>query len=109
MKKVSVLGKLLGHRVSPKDKSIIGMVVQIMQDYSFDGPAENAYIYIDTVDKKAPRARYISWINLFDIENAAKCEPGCWSLVEPSTKFNQSIEWIPYGWNESIPSIVDIN
>ncbi len=71
------------------------------------GPAENALIYVD--HRRGPSARYISWINLYDIDHAARLEPKCWELVEPHKKHSVDVQWLPYGWGgEKMPSIADV-
>jgi hypothetical protein len=106
----NISGNLIGQNITPDDGRVVGLIVHVESDFYPDGPAENAYVYIDTTNLKALRAQYISWINLYDIENAAKREAGCWRLVEPNTSYNQIINWIPYGWGDlGIPSVADVN
>lgn len=60
MSTTAVRGNLLGQRVSPEDGRVVGMIVYVMRDHSPDGPADNAFIYVDTThDQKTPRAQYI--------------------------------------------------
>lgn len=110
MKGITVKGVLLGERIS-SDKKVIGSVVHVIKDqYSNgNGPAENAYIYVDSEDStNLPKARYISWINLYDIENAEKHDDDRWILVEPRESFKQKLNWMPYGWGAPhLPSVAD--
>lgn len=69
------------------------------------GPAVDAYVYIE---KSAPdqwRARYLSWVNLFDVEHASTIEPGAWELaVQVEDEF--VADWYPYGWGgELLPNV----
>ena len=111
MKSIKVKGVLLGQRISSKDE-VKGLVVHVVKDQfsKGNGPAENAYIYVDVSRKsKLPRARYISWINLYDIENAEKYDKDNWSLIEPQVPITQELIWKPYGWGAPhLPSVADV-
>lgn len=96
-------GRLIGRRVDSSCKPTV-LIVHNINSAGSRGPAENAFVMVDTTTSRF-LARYISWINLFDIENAARCEDG-WELVEPPMTFKRNVDWFPYGWGgPPVPSV----
>jgi hypothetical protein len=103
-----IAGFLLGRHMSPEGEAS-GEIVQVTSAARPAGPAENAFVYVDFKGGPTPRARYISWINLYDIENADRREPGRWALVEPRERREIEAEWLPFGWSgPRLPSIADV-
>jgi hypothetical protein len=100
-----LVGKIVGMRLG-SDSQPISYVVHNRIPSEPSGPAENAFLLIDIV-VRPKRARYISWINLFDIENAARHQQG-WLVVDPPLDFRQSVQWLPYGWGDQpLPSVAN--
>lgn len=62
------------------------------------GPAENALVLVEECSGGRYRARYISWIGYYDVDEALRQEPGVWRLVEPPVQYSQEVEWMPFGW-----------
>jgi hypothetical protein len=105
---VLIDGNLLGLHVD-QHGAVFGEVVQILDEARPQGPAESAFVYIDKTDSAGPRARYLSWINLYDIENASRRQPGQWQLVEPLRRHAARARWLPFGWGApAFPSVADI-
>jgi hypothetical protein len=102
-----IKGAVLGERYLSGDKEQkIGIVLHVDHAYSA-GPAENAFLYVD-LSSEETRARYISWINLFDIEYAGKLQDGSWHVNETAPSFEEVVTWIPYGWcGEPLPCVAD--
>ena len=103
-----ISGTLLGRHLSPGG-AMRGAIVQIGSEQRPDGPAENAFVYVDMTHAPGLRARYIAWINLYDIENAARRQPGEWELVQPGEPTAVRASWLPFGWGgPALPSIADV-
>jgi hypothetical protein len=105
--RLTLTGSILGERYLEKSEATkIGMVIHVNHVHA-GGPAENAFVYVDLNDAE-PRAKYISWINLFDIEYAGKRQKGTWRVKEEATLIEQEIHWFPFGWGgEPLPSVAD--
>jgi hypothetical protein len=103
-----ISGTLLGTHVDQRG-TLCGEIVQVVDEGRPRGPAENAFIYIDRTNPAGPRARYLSWINLYDIENAGRRQPGKWRLVQPRRSYAVQVTWLPFGWGApAFPSVADI-
>jgi hypothetical protein len=100
------MGELWGQHVSPSG-DVLGEVVRVSSATSMTGPAENAFVYVEIRPSEKERARYISWINYFDIEHANRQQAGSWRVVEPQqARAWHLIEWQPYGWGgPSLPNV----
>lgn len=108
MKTVPVKGRVVGHHIWPETKEVRAEVVHVAQELCPHGPAENAFLYIEIRKEGNRWGRYMAWINLYDVEHAAKKDEGAWLLVEPQTKFDHEIHWRPYGWGgPPLPSVAD--
>jgi hypothetical protein len=107
MNLIKVSGGIVGVRISPEVSSqITGLIMHIKAAHD-PGPAENAFIFLET-NADIPQARYISWINLYDIEHAKKRQGGTWKVKEDPVPFDQEVYWKPYGWGgEALPSVAD--
>jgi hypothetical protein len=105
---VNITGVLVGRRLDPRNGSRLADIVHIDRPPAGTAPAENAFVLVET-NGNAPRARYISWINYFDIEYAARRESGEWILVEPGKRYHRRAKWHPYGWERTagVPTIGD--
>lgn len=105
-KLIMVSGKLLGERLEHGTDQVIAEVVHIMKEQRPEGPALNAFIFVE-LSPAGNIGRYISWINYYDLEDALSKEHGCWRLIEPSQEYSREINWMPYGWPDSIkiPSV----
>jgi hypothetical protein len=105
---IRISGYLIGRRLNPDSGDTVAEIVHIKQSHKPKGPAENAFIMIET-GHYVPRARYISWINYFDLEYASHREVGAWELVEPAKSYQRDLTWYPYGWPEAktVPTIGD--
>jgi hypothetical protein len=81
-----------------------GVIIRTEDQNGSSTPAYNSFVLIEL--GSSARARYLPWVNLFDIEHAAKCEPGRWSLVEPTEVFAAEVLWLPFGWgSDPLPSV----
>lgn len=99
-------GHLVGRRVRQGSKAVV-YIVHNQTASEPHGPAENAFVLVDA-ENRPMRARYISWINLYDIETAAKREDG-WEVLEEPVPFDRTVEWIPYGWGGArLLSVADV-
>ena len=98
----------MGRQLNPVSSAIEAEIVHIEHSHEPTGPAENAFILVE-ISRDPPRARYLSWINYFDLEYAAHREVGAWALVEPSEAYRKDVAWWPYGWSgaRSVPTIGD--
>lgn len=89
---------------------IDGLVVHVQQECSNAGPAANAFVYIDLSAGTPVQARYLAWVNLYDIEHAGLCQVGRWSLCEPPRRELRDVEWRPFGWGAApFPSVADLD
>jgi len=103
MTAAALAGLTIGlHRSSAGE--IVGKVLHVSDCRTPNGPAENAYVYVELTGEgpSAGRCRYLSWVNLFDIEVADRREPGRWALNTPSTAETLQVEWRPFGWDGPI-------
>src|SRR4051812_40238971 len=80
---VSAVGSLVGQHLD-SNGNIIGEIIHNLEERRREGPAENAFIYLEIRNDRRPRARYVSWINLYDVEYAGRRQPGHWRLSEPA-------------------------
>jgi hypothetical protein len=105
--RLTAKGVVLGEQYLSRDsEKKVGLVVHVAHTHPA-GPAENAFIYVD-LSSEEPRARYVSWINLFDIEYAGRVQDGTWRVNENAPLFEKEVSWIPFGWGgEPLPSIAD--
>jgi len=72
------------------------------------GPAANAYTFVDLSSPAGARARYLTWVNLYDIEYAAAVQQGRWTLAEPQFAETFEVDWAPFGWGERpFPNVAD--
>src|SRR5258706_8336992 len=105
---IRLRGSLIGTRLDPVRRLAVGEIVHIDRSVGAE-PAENAFLYVELDSNRVRRARYIAWINLYDIEHAAIVQPGCWELVEPSQPYDRLSQWVPYGWGgDKLPSVADV-
>lgn len=103
-----IKGSLIGLQLDPFLRSVSGEIVHIEQGTP-EGPAENAFIFVELRPGQSRRGRYIAWINLYDIEHAGLADPGRWRLAEPSRDYDESLLWSPYGWGgQALPSVADV-
>jgi hypothetical protein len=99
-----IRGDMIGARGYDRNAFGYAIVIVTKSDETPEGPASNAFVIID-YNYDPPRARYISWINLFDIEYAARFDSR-WRTVEPSEAACERVRWLPYGWSgEALPSV----
>lgn len=102
MSVIELKGNLIGTRTHHGE--IVGEVIYIKTPFDESGPAENAFVYVE----RGKRARYVSWINLYDIEHAGRRQSNQWKTVEPGQLYHKKVEWLPYGWGgDSLPSVAD--
>jgi hypothetical protein len=99
-KSIELHGKLLGIRRAVSNGICVAEIVRICTEQRPNGPAENALVLVETLKSGIRRARYISWIGYYDIEEAQLSEPGTWELIEPSQTYRWLVEWMPFGWVE---------
>jgi hypothetical protein len=101
---VHFAGEIWGRQLSAR-REVIGEVVRVCGPTNAKGPAENAFVLVD-LRGISPRARYISWINYYDIEYAGSCQPGCWEVMEPAVTQTYHARWQPFGWGGPLlPSV----
>ncbi|MEM9293242.1 MAG: hypothetical protein AAGD01_16285 [Acidobacteriota bacterium] len=105
---IPLSGDLLGHRLDPATGKVEAEIVWVRNENRPTGPAENAFVLVEP-NGSGSRARYISWINYFDLEYAEHRQPGRWALVEPAQSFRQDVQWQPFGWSQQqvVPTIGD--
>ena len=101
---MEIRGELWGRRAADGKGGRPGEIVRIATEHRPDGPAENAWLLIDYTPDGARRARYVSWINYYDIEFANQEEPGRWETVEPPQPYETNARWQPFGWSEPLPN-----
>jgi hypothetical protein len=105
---VTISGNLLGRHVD-RDGVVRGEIIQVTGESRPAGPAENAFVYVDKSEASGPRARYLSWVNLYDIEHAGRQQPGAWQVVEPHPACKVETCWLPYGWaGPQFPNVADV-
>lgn len=104
----SLTGRLVGSRLG-RTGLTDGAVLHLNGTRQPGEPAENAFVFVDLSNYHQARARYLAWVNLFDIEHAAAQELGRWSLAEPSHDAAFEVEWRPFGWGgPPFPSVADM-
>jgi hypothetical protein len=94
---IQIRGRILGRYRPAGSKDDTGYIVHVTSELRPSGPAENAFVFVEILANEARKARYVSWINVFDIEYAALDEPGAWHLMDGDL-FQESVGWFPYGW-----------
>lgn len=103
----SLQGRIVGERLDAQGR-VVACIVWCLREDRPRGPAQNAYLYVETGEAGLNRARYVSWINLFDIEHAGRVEAGRWRTVEPPAAFDRTIRFHPFGWGgERLPNVAD--
>jgi|SRR5579862_2363271 len=107
MNGISIKGELVGYRKS-QNGVVVSEIVHVTTEGRPHGPAENAFVEVE-VGGGMRRARYLSWINYFDIEYALGREAGRWALVEPARGYSETLQWMPFGWQgfQRVPTIGD--
>src|SRR4051794_23484853 len=98
---VSITGELWGRHFSETGE-VIGEVIHVLQSFGPNDPAANAFVYAELTLSRAARARYVSWINYYDIEHAGRNQSGRWKIAEPAESWVRKAEWYPYGWDGPI-------
>lgn len=91
-------GHLLGHRMAGDGGEVLADIVHITEPGE---PAENAIVM---VERDGPRARYLSWINYYDLDYVIAHEPSRWRLVEPAEPYQIEAQWAPFGWAGALPA-----
>jgi hypothetical protein len=104
---IQVAGRLMGRRLAP-DGRPGAEIVHVQRDQRPEGPAENSFVLVE-IDSTPARARYVSWINYYDLEYAARRESPAWELVEPWHDYRRDVAWHPFGWPgaAAVPTIGD--
>jgi hypothetical protein len=97
-RQVELCGELLGIRRAGAPGGHRAEVVRVTNEQRPNGPAENALVVVEVVDSRRKRARYISWIGYYDIEEAQTVEPRAWELIEPAREYRSAVGWVPFGW-----------
>jgi hypothetical protein len=97
-----IRGELYGHRLASDTGDVVADIVHVTVENRPAGPAENAFVMVERVGQ--PRARYISWINYYDLDYVNERLPGCWRHVEPAEAYAQRAQWQPYGWPGALPA-----
>jgi hypothetical protein len=102
-----ITGELLGRRIEPGSSDLLAEVVHVTAEIP-NGPAENAFVFIERSGTE-PRARYISWINYYDLDYVHEHQPDSWALVEPSEPYQLDARWEPFGWPDAltVPTVGD--
>jgi hypothetical protein len=93
----TIRGVAVGRRVS-NFGDVDGVVLHLQGACGGGEIAENAFVFVDLSWEGHARARYLSWVNLHDIEHAALREPGRWALSQPAVTEVHSADWRPFGW-----------
>jgi len=105
---ICIEGRLLG-RHTDATGGVRGEIIHVVEEGRPHGPAENAFVYLDLSSSAGPRARYLAWINLYDIETAGRRQRGEWRLAEVSNERRVDARWIPFGWGAPpFPSVADV-
>jgi hypothetical protein len=106
IKSVKLSGQLLGIRRIAANGICEAEIIRIVKEQRPVGSAENALVIVESVNSGTKRARYISWIGYYDLEEAQKAEAGIWEVIEPPHKYSSIVEWLPFGWPNmhSIPN-----
>jgi hypothetical protein len=101
---VEIQGRLLGHRLDREGQPLADIVHITGPNGS--GPAENAMVMVET---DGQRARYLSWINYYDLDYVIANEPSRWRIVEPSKLYRAEASWEPFGWEGALsaPTVGD--
>jgi hypothetical protein len=97
---IEIHGELLGVRRFDPNGECTAEIVRVIREERPIGPAENALLVVELLSPSTKRARYISWIGYYDIEEAQTVEPGAWFLIEPPRAYQCLVEWLPFGWTE---------
>ena len=97
-KEITLHGELIGVRRAAPTGGHVAEVVRVSKEQRPSGPAENALVVVEALNSPRKRARYISWIGYYDIEEAQAVEPGAWQLIEPARAYRCLVEWVPVGW-----------
>jgi hypothetical protein len=106
---VEIDGELYGHRLDERTGDVLADVVHVIANGQADGPAENAFVFVERAGEER-HARYISWINYYDLDYVIQRQPDTWSVVEPAESYRQLAEWRPFGWPGalSVPTVGDL-
>ncbi|SRR5579859_4879177 len=98
---VKLVGELWGVHLA-QTGTVIGQIVHVLPSSAPDGPAENSFVFVELRANQPARARYISWINYYDIEHAGRQQSGRWKSIEPPQSIEILAEWIQYGWGGQV-------
>jgi hypothetical protein len=107
---VEIVGELYGHRLEEEAGRVRADVVHVTGEGRPDGPAENAFVLVEHLGTEL-RARYISWINYFDLDYVIEREHGrWWRSVEPPNAYRELVMWTPFGWPGTlkVPTVGDL-
>jgi hypothetical protein len=102
--RVRVQGLIKGQRIDPERGKVLGEIVHVSSENGANGPAANSFILIETSKDGERKARYLSWINYYDIDYLSIQEFGLWRVIEPADHYNGEVEWHPYGWKGALPA-----
>ncbi|WP_248965110.1 DinB family protein [Sphaerisporangium perillae] len=96
MSEITMTGTLMGVRRSPGSDTTEEIVYIDVEQRPGGGPATPSMVSV--LEQRGRRvAGYLPWINYYDIDEAARREPGVWSTVEPAERYSALVEWRPYG------------
>ena len=106
---VEIVGELYGHRVDDTTGQARADIVHVTEGARPDAPAENAFVLVEHLGPLL-RARYISWINYYDLDYVIERQPRRWSSVEPPEAYRELVAWIPFGWPDmlAVPTVGDL-
>jgi hypothetical protein len=108
---VRIAGELLGQRVDDDTRRVLVDVVHVSdEEPSACGPAANAFVFVEHRQDGPSRARYVSWINYYDLDYVLERQPQRWLIIEPAAGYEASAEWVPFGWPGAItaPTVGDL-
>lgn len=98
---VAIRGHLHGRRLDEDTGAPLADVVHVTARDAAEGPAENAFVF---VERASSCARYVSWINYYDLDYVVAHEPRRWQIVEPAEPFEVQARWAPFGWAGALPA-----
>lgn len=106
---ISLRGELLGVRLDGTTGGTAGEVVRVVTDHRPAGPAGNAMVFVE-VGPDSRTARYLSWINYYDLDYTAGHQQG-WQVIEPAVPYQEVVAWHPFGWDGAlrVPCVGDLS
>lgn len=100
VRRIMLRGMLMGERPLPGGGK--REILSIVEEQRPHGPADGSMVSVVTTGDRRV-ARYVSWINYYELDEISRMEPGLWRLVEPPAAYEAVVEWHPFASPADVP------